>query len=37
MIDMTDRYYYVSGAGSDDSRGIERIFRGDVGVDIPDL
>jgi hypothetical protein len=32
MIDMTDRYYYVSGAGSDDSRGIERIFRGDLGV-----
>ena len=32
MIDMTSRYYYVSGAGSDDSRGIERIFRGDLGV-----
>ncbi|HEV8410397.1 MAG TPA: hypothetical protein VGQ30_07805, partial [Gemmatimonadaceae bacterium] len=32
MLDMTSRYYYVSGAGSDDSRGIERIFRGDVGA-----
>lgn len=32
MLDMTSRYYYVSGAGSDDSRGIERIFRGNVGV-----
>jgi hypothetical protein len=32
MLDMTSRYYYVSGVGSDDSRGIERIFRGNVGA-----
>jgi len=32
MLDMTSRYYYVSGLGSDDSRGLERIFRGNVGA-----
>jgi hypothetical protein len=32
MLDMTSRYYYVSGVGSDDSRGIERIFRGNLGA-----
>jgi Domain of unknown function (DUF3943) len=34
MLDMTARYYYVSGVGSDDSRGIERIFRGNIGATI---
>jgi hypothetical protein len=32
MIDLTSRYYYVSGVGSDDSRGLERIFRGNIGT-----
>ena len=32
MIDLNTRYYYVSGVGSDDSRGLERIFRGDAGA-----
>jgi hypothetical protein len=32
MLDMTSRYYYVSGVGSDDSRGIERIFRANFGA-----
>jgi hypothetical protein len=32
MLDMTSRYYYVSGVGSDDSRGLERIFRGNAGI-----
>jgi hypothetical protein len=34
MLDGTARYYYVSGVGSDDSRGIERIFRGNVGATV---
>jgi hypothetical protein len=34
MIDMTGREYYVSGIGSDDTRGSEKIFRGDVGVTV---
>jgi len=32
MLDMTARDYYVSGVGSDDSRGSEKIFRGNVGA-----
>jgi hypothetical protein len=32
MFDLTSRYYYVSGVGSDDSRGIERIFRANFGA-----
>jgi len=32
MFDITGRDYYVSGTGSDDSTGAERIFRGDVGL-----
>jgi uncharacterized protein with PIN domain len=40
MIDMTARDYYVTGVGSDDSRGSEKIFRGNIGatfrISIPD-
>ena len=32
MLDMTARDYYVTGVGSDDSRGSEKIFRGNVGA-----
>jgi hypothetical protein len=32
MLDMTARDYYVSGVGSDDSRGSEKIFRGNIGA-----
>jgi hypothetical protein len=32
MLDLTARDYYVSGVGSDDSRGTEKIFRGNVGA-----
>ena len=34
MIDMAAREYYVSGLGSDDIRGSERIFRGNVGLNV---
>jgi hypothetical protein len=34
MIDMAAREYYVSGLGSDDVRGSETIFRGNVGVNV---
>ncbi len=34
FLDMNFRDYYVSGVGSDDSRGVERIFRGDIGATI---
>jgi hypothetical protein len=30
MLDLTGREYYVSGVGSDDSHGSERIFRGNA-------
>jgi hypothetical protein len=30
MLDLTGREYYVSGTGSDDSHGSERIFRGNA-------
>lgn len=32
MFEGTGRAYYVSGTGSDDERGSERIFRGNAGV-----
>jgi hypothetical protein len=32
MFDLTAREYYVSGTGSDDTQGSERIFRGSFGV-----
>ncbi len=32
MLDLTAREYYVSGTGSDDTRGSERIFRGNVAL-----
>lgn len=32
MIDMTAREYYVTGVGSDDRRGSEKIFRGNIGA-----
>lgn len=32
MIDMTARDYYVTGVGSDDRRGSEKIFRGNIGA-----
>jgi hypothetical protein len=31
-IDMTARDYYVTGVGSDDARGSEKIFRGNIGA-----
>jgi hypothetical protein len=34
MIDLGAREYYVSGLGSDDARGSETIFRGNVGVNL---
>jgi hypothetical protein len=34
MIDMAAREYYVSGLGSDDIRGSETIFRGNVGFNV---
>jgi hypothetical protein len=34
MIDMAAREYYVSGLGSDDIRGSETIFRGNVGLSV---
>jgi hypothetical protein len=34
MLDMTARDYYVTGVGSDDSRGSEKIFHGNVGATI---
>ena len=34
MLDMTAREYYVSGLGSDDSRGSEKIFRGNFGLTV---
>jgi len=34
MIDLTAREYYVSGTGSDDKEGSERIFRGDIGFTV---
>ena len=34
MFDMTTRGYYVSGLGSDDSHGSEKIFRGNFGVTV---
>jgi hypothetical protein len=34
MFDMTAREYYVSGTGSDNTRGSETIFRGDVGFSV---
>jgi hypothetical protein len=34
MFDMTARGYYVSGLGSDDSRGSETVFRGNFGVTV---
>ena len=32
MLDLTARDYFVSGTGSDDTRGSEQIFRGNFGV-----
>ena len=32
MIDLTGREYYVSGTGSDDAKGSEQIFRGEIGI-----
>jgi len=34
MLDLTAREYYVSGYGSDDTRGSETIFRGNFGATI---
>jgi len=34
MLDMTAREYYVSGLGSDDSRGTEKVFRGNFGLTV---
>jgi hypothetical protein len=34
MVDAGGREYYVSGLGSDDIRGSETIFRGDVGFNV---
>jgi hypothetical protein len=34
MLDMTGREYYVSGWGSDDTRGSETIFRGNFGLTV---
>ena len=34
MFDATGREYYVSGVGSDDKRGAEKIFRGNAGVTV---
>jgi hypothetical protein len=34
MIDVAARDYYVSGTGSDDKQGSERIFRGSAGVTV---
>ncbi|MBJ6723774.1 DUF3943 domain-containing protein [Geomesophilobacter sediminis] len=34
LVDLGVREYYVTGAGSDDSQGTERIFRGNAGVTI---
>ncbi len=34
MIDLGAREYYVSGLGSDDVRGSERIFRGNAGINV---
>jgi hypothetical protein len=34
MLDVGAREYYVSGLGSDDIRGSETIFRGDVGLNV---
>jgi hypothetical protein len=34
MLDMTAREYYVSGLGSDDARGSEKIFRANVGASV---
>jgi hypothetical protein len=34
MLDLTAREYYVSGMGSDDTQGSERIFRGSVGATV---
>jgi hypothetical protein len=32
MLDLAAREYYVSGTGSDDAKGSEQIFRGEVGL-----
>jgi Domain of unknown function (DUF3943) len=34
MLDMTAREYYVSGLGSDDSQGSEKVFRGNFGITV---
>jgi uncharacterized protein DUF3943 len=34
MFDLTTRGYYVSGLGSDDTRGSETIFRGNFGITV---
>lgn len=34
MVDMAARGYYVSGLGSDDTRGSETIFRENIGVNV---
>lgn len=34
MLDMAGREYYVSGLGSDDVRGSETIFRGNLGLNV---
>jgi hypothetical protein len=34
MLDAGAREYYVSGLGSDDTRGSETIFRGDIGLNV---
>jgi hypothetical protein len=34
MIDLAAREYYVSGLGSDDIRGSETIFRGNIGLNV---
>ena len=34
MLDLAAREYYVSGLGSDDKRGSERIFRGSAGLSL---
>jgi hypothetical protein len=34
MFDLTARDYYITGTGSDDTRGTEKIFRGNAGITV---
>jgi len=34
MFDLTARDYYISGTGSDDTRGTEAIFHGNAGITV---